>query len=815
MIVRHRLAALFDPQSVLTVASAEARCHLQFAASVAVQSVVYDADAVWPDVNTCQQRLDLAVVCVEAQHLPEVLVQIEPYRPRALTVLTHPSSQPYTPELNQKLQDWALDHHCLVLGPRSFGLMRPGSELNASIAPLLPQAGKIAVVSQSRTITTALLDWNENAQVGFSTVVDMGEEIGVDLAAVLDYLAVDPQTDSMVLYLHSHPTSRHFASAVYAASAAKPIIVLKAGEMGEDPLLRAREEVFSALIRRVGAIRVRYLLQLYAALKALSLKRRTKGSRLAIVSNGDGVAQLALDIMRHGTVVELATLSTKTHHALERIAKPTDRVQNPIARYAPWTSDYIEHVIENLALDEQVDGILVLIAPDPYADLSQVADSLLKMSAKIYKPLMSCFVGEASMRPLRQRLEKEGIPAMRTPDAAVDAINTLMSYYHNQRLAQQILPAEPLGRPAQVKAARALIAELRQQGVQRLDEEACAQLFAYFQVPILTQALPQTLPTLPPTSIHIYTDAQYGPYITFGAAQGQLPFINSRTSLALPPLNRYLARYLIERAPVWQQQIGPLAGSAIYGQLQQTLERLSELVSELPAVKTILIDPLWLSPSGLYGSGVLIEMDPLEAVERPEHTGYSHMAIHPYPRYLVQQHQFESGQKWALRPIRPEDAQTLQDFVRGLSEETRYMRFVSMMRELSVSMLARYTRIDYDRELALVATIPCKKGTHEEGDQIIAFAHYLRNKDGVGAEYALVVADDWQRHGLGVRLMRALIQAAQHQGLSYIDGYVLGTNYAMLGLLRSLGFKTDIDKFDPSLRRVWLSLVEPMAPIYL
>lgn len=806
MIVRHRLAALFEPQSVITVVSPDARCHLQFDTAVTLHHVVYDPHQAWPSNDGGETRWDLAVVCVPADQLLDVLHHLSAWRPRALSLLTHPSSQPYDAQLIASLTTWAQAQHCLVLGPRSFGLMRPGGKLNASIHPVAPQAGKIAVVSQSRTIATALLDWNENAQVGFSTVVDLGEEMDVDLAAVLDYLAVDAQTDSIVLYLHSHPMARRFASAIYAASAAKPIIVLKAGGIHEGPALRAREEVFSALMRRVGAIRVRYLMQLYAALKVLSLKRRVKGSRIAIVSNGDGVAQLAVDIMRHGTIVELATLSTKTRHALERMALPTDRLQNPIARYAPWTTDYIEQVIESLAVDEQVDGILVLIAPDPYADLSQIADSILKMSTTLYKPLMSCFVGEASMRPLRHRLEQAGIPAMRTPDAAIDAINTLASYYHNQRLAQQILPAESLGRPAQLRAARALITALQQQGVRYMDEADCAQLLGYFQIPIQTQALPQTLPSLAPTSVHSYTDEHYGPYIVFGAAQSQLQFLNSRTSVALPPLNRYLARHLIERAPIWQERLGAEAGGAIYAQLQQALERLSELVSEIPAVKGVHIDPLWLSPSGLYASQLVIELHAQVVTTMPEHTGYSHMAIHPYPRYLVQQHHFSSGQRWALRPIRPEDAQALQEFVRNLSEESRYMRFVSMMRELSASMLSRYTRIDYDRELALVATIPHHTSNKDEGDQVIAFAHYLRNRDGVGAEYALVVADDWQRHGLGVQMMRALIQAATHQGLSYIDGYVLASNYAMLGLLKHLGFKDDMDKYDPSLRRVWLEL---------
>jgi acetyltransferase len=190
------------------------------------------------------------------------------------------------------------------------------------------------------------------------------------------------------------------------------------------------------------------------------------------------------------------------------------------------------------------------------------------------------------------------------------------------------------------------------------------------------------------------------------------------------------------------------------------------------------------------------------------------MAIHPYPRRLVQAKTFKDGEAWMLRPIRPEDAEPLQEFVRGLSDESRYMRFGSMMRELTPRMLARYTRIDYDRELALVATVQLPNPEHRGHPRecIIGFSHYLRNADGRGAEYALVIADAWQRRGLGRELMRGLIEAAEYQGLTYIDGVVLATNRAMLSLMESLGFQNDEDPSDPSMRRVWLDLGETRSP---
>src|SRR5690606_22670303 len=235
-----------------------------------------------------------------------------------------------------------------------------------------------------------------------------------------------------------------------------------------------------------------------------------------------------------------------------------------------------------------------------------------------------------------------------------------------------------------------------------------------------------------------------------------------------------------------------------------------ELVSEVPALDSLMIDPLFADDMQLVAHNVRVRLTSQSMLVLPETTGYRHMTIHPYPRRLVQAKAFRDGTPWLLRPIRPEDAQPLQEFVRGLSDESRYMRFVSMMRELTPRMLARYTRIDYDRELALVATVQVPNPEHRgyPREQIVGFAHYLRNADGRGAEYALVIGDAWQRRGLGAELMGGLIDAAQEQGLTYIDGLVLATNRPMLSLMTHLGFQNVRDDEDPTMRRVWLDLGE-------
>jgi acetyltransferase len=275
----------------------------------------------------------------------------------------------------------------------------------------------------------------------------------------------------------------------------------------------------------------------------------------------------------------------------------------------------------------------------------------------------------------------------------------------------------------------------------------------------------------------------------------------------LPPLNGYLARQLLERSRLWRSVIQPDVDASVTESLQHALVQLSELVCELPDVEMLAIDPLYIGATHLRAAGARMRLT-REAAGSPQLGGYRHMAIHPYPTRLVQVRRMDDGTPWVIRPIRPEDGESLQTFIRGLSERSRYMRFVSMLRELTPRMLTRYTQIDYHRELALVACtqVPNPEHRGHPREVIIGFAHYLRNPDGRGAEYALVIGDDWQKRHLGGQLMQALIAEARDQGLEYIEGLILSTNRPMLTLMTRLGMVNDADPEDPTMRRVWMDL---------
>lgn len=812
-MLRHALASLFDPRSLLIIADRPLPGTASLPAGLRARTTCLACPpGVAPDIPDTLaglaegERPDLALLCVAPAVFAETLRRLTPRAPRALIVLPHEQPDPYPRGTVALCQAWAQENRCKLLGPRAFGVQRPHAGLNFSQHPTLARDGRVALVAQSRSIIAAVMDWAEDAQIGFSTAIALGDEAIVGLGPVLDYLATDPRTDSIALYLEDVGPARPFISALRAAASAKPVVVLKAGRGGGD------DAVFDAVLRRAGAVRVRYFVQLFSALKVLGYARRPRGRRVALFSNGSGPPQLALDLIGPDAAVSRAELSQATVQALTGLLEPGCAVGNPVITHAPLTPDTAQAVLDALIDDAGVDGVLVLLAPDALADLRAVAERLAQIAPRARKPIVSCFMGDAGMRPLRRMLDNAGTSAFRTPESAADAFGVLSTHYYNQQLLLQSQPPLPQGPQPVPGAAQAIVDAARRDGRHALAPAEARDLLSTYLVPI-QDAMPSGAfePLSRPMAIRVHRDARFGPVIRFAAGGPDAVLNAADRGMDLPPLNGFLAQQLIERSSLWRKVLAHRMGIAAFETLQQVLVRVSELITDVPDIETLEIDPLYAGEARLYARSMRVALTAQPAAQCVHLGGYPHMAIHPYPARLVQVLRFDDGTPWIVRPIRPEDADALQGFIRELSERSRYMRFVSMMRELTPRMLARYTQVDYDRELALVATTELPNPAHRghRHDAVIGLAHYLRNPDGRGAEYALVVADAWQGRGLGRRLMSMLIDAAREQGLEYIEGLVLADNRPMLRLMTSLGLKNDPDRDDPSMRRVWLDLGRP------
>jgi len=175
--------------------------------------------------------------------------------------------------------------------------------------------------------------------------------------------------------------------------------------------------------------------------------------------------------------------------------------------------------------------------------------------------------------------------------------------------------------------------------------------------------------------------------------------------------------------------------------------------------------------------------------------------MRPYPEHLVQRLKLADGSVLTVRPIRPDDVEIEREFVRGLSDETRYFRFMDSVRELTPKMLAHFTQVDYDRHLALVAV------TEQDGREIEAgVARFVADDQRERCEFSIVVGDRWQRLGLGKHLMRALMAAARDAGVRVMHGDVLAGNARMLKFAAKLGFRASFDEQDPRVVRVEIDL---------
>jgi len=268
--------------------------------------------------------------------------------------------------------------------------------------------------------------------------------------------------------------------------------------------------------------------------------------------------------------------------------------------------------------------------------------------------------------------------------------------------------------------------------------------------------------------------------------------------VALPPLNAALVADMIRGTRVARMLEDFRNLPAVdHAALEDVLLRVSEIACELPEVAELDINPLMADERGV------VAIDARVVVRRvaPTRRRYDHLAVHPYPEELVSQLTLRSGEKVRLRPIRPEDAAIELAFVEGLSLESRRLRFMSGAPSLTPQMLARFTQVDYDREMALIATVSAGDVEKE-----IAVCRYFTLPDGATCEFAIVVADAWHGKGLGSRMMGALIGVARQRGLEKMMGYVATENDGMLRMCEGLGFTPARDPEDPSLRRVTLDL---------
>jgi len=888
----HYLGALFQPRSVVLIGASEDPAKVGgrvlenlitagFAGPLFAvnpkHSKVRGLPCV-PSVAVLPHAVDLAVIATPAHTVAGLIDECGHAGIRAAVVITAGFSESGAEGAarERELLAAAHRHGIRILGPNCLGLMRPPLGLNATFARGNALPGSLALVSQSGAVCTALLDWATPNGVGFSSVVSMGGSSDLDFGEVIDYLACDEKTQHILLYVEGVRDGRRLVSNLRAAARLKPIIVMKVGRhpagsraaVSHTGAIVGNDDVFEAVVRRTGVVRVYTAGELIAAALALATHVKPRGERLAIVTNGGGPGVMAAD-RAADLGIPLATLSQATLDRLQPVLPANWSHDNPIDLIGDAGPDRYRAAIAACLEDPGIDGVVAILTPQAMTDADEAANAVIAAASGSAKPVLACWMGGASVMAARGALSRAGLPVYRVPERAVEAFAYIAQFYRNQRVLLEAPPPLVHREPADMARAREIVKAALGAGRTLLSATESKEFLDAFRIPVVHSAdaatvdqaaaaadragYPVVMKILSPDITHksdvggvrlglpdaaavraayaeimaavaerkpdahvdgvsiermvtsphsrelmvgVTRDNVFGPAITFGAGGIAVEVLRDR-AVGLPPLNHILIEDMIHGTKVARmlerfRHLPAIDRAA----LEDVLLRISEMACELPEIEELDINPLIADENGVLAldARVVLRQAPAGAPR------YSHLAIHPYPTELESLLSLPGGETLVLRPIRPEDAELEQEFVEGLTPLSRRMRFQSSLRSLSPTMLARFTQVDYDREMALVA-IAGEEGRERE----VGVCRYIRMPDGRSCEFAIVVADDWQGKGLGRRMMQRLIDVARERGLDSMVGWVLASNDEMLELCRRLGF-VDVPDDDPQTSRLLLDL---------
>ena len=499
---QHYLTPLFEPQSILLFTgpqsapeqqTPQARALLAHMAQQPFKGRVtpLDIHTTGTLADLAQARADLAIIALPEDEIVPALELAGRIKVKAALVLSAGIGAAKAQEMHRVAQR----HGMWLLGPNSQGLQRPDLQLNASSAGALAATGQLALVSQSGALTASILDWARQNHVGFSTVVALGAHTQVGLADVLDFLANDRRTQGIVVYMEGIANARRFTSALRAAANSKPVVVLKAGRKQDGNVaaqthsgaIVGSDEVWGAVLRRAGAVRVRSFVELFSAAKCLASRYRPVGRRLGIITNGGGPGVLAADYVNE-LALQLGVLSDENARTLAQLVPKAASLTDLIDLSEDATPEHYKAALDIAAKDKQLDGVLVIYSPKFGGDAEAVARELVQIKPRMSKPLVACWMGDSSVQPARHALAEAQIPSFRTPEAAVGAFGNIASFYQNQQLLQQTPPPLSPGAPPDVEGARLLIESVLTERRKVLTEMESKALLAAFHVPV-TQTL--------------------------------------------------------------------------------------------------------------------------------------------------------------------------------------------------------------------------------------------------------------------------------------------------------------------------------------
>jgi len=502
--VHRSLVGIFHPKNVAVIGASEAagsvgRTLLWNLVSSPFGGTVYPVNPkhasvlgirTYPSIADVPDAVDLAVVATPASTVPEIIGQCADAGVKNAIVLSAGFREvgPAGRELEKQVLARARLTRMRIVGPNCLGVMNPMTGLNATFARGCARPGRIAFISQSGALCTAILDWSSAEQVGFSAFASLGSMLDVDWGDVIDYLGDDPKTQAILMYMESIGDSRSFLSAAREVAQTKPIIVIKAGRTAAAAKAAAShtgslvgsDAVLDAAFKRAGILRVDTISELFEMAEVLSKQPRPRGPRLSVVTNAGGPGVLATDslIESGGVLAELDPTSTAR---LNDVLPQAWSHGNPIDILGDATPDRYAKAVEIVASDKNSDGMLVVLTPQDMTEPTLIAERLKDFAQLGQRPILASWMGGPLVRAGEDILNRAGIPTFSYPDAGAKAFAAMWRYAHNlQQLYETPVPSGATDAAIDRERAHAIIARAGGEGRRLLDElESKEVLSAY------------------------------------------------------------------------------------------------------------------------------------------------------------------------------------------------------------------------------------------------------------------------------------------------------------------------------------------------
>lgn len=452
----------------------------------------------YPTIGAVPGPVDLAVIVTPAHTVPGIIGECVDAGVRGAIIISAGFKE--TGEAGARLEEQIMEHvrrasarpngGIRIIGPNCLGVMNPRTGLNATFAAAIARPGKVAFISQSGALLTAVLDWSFRENVGFSSFVSIGSMLDVGWGDLIDYLSTDTRTESIVIYMESIGDARAFLSAAREVALTKPIIVIKPGRSAaaakaaasHTGSLTGSDDVLEVAFRRAGALRVETISDLFYLAEVFSKQPRPRGPNLTILTNAGGPGVLATDaLIAEGG--QLAQLSEETYAALNKLLPAAWSHNNPVDILGDASPERYSKALEIAAKDPASDGLLVILTPQAMTDPTLTAEQL-KPYAKIPgKPILASWMGGTEVEAGETILNRADIPTFGYPDTAARVFEYMWRYTDNLHSLYET--PEFADEQEQVDRARAaeIIATARAKGRTLLTEVESKQLLAAYGIP--------------------------------------------------------------------------------------------------------------------------------------------------------------------------------------------------------------------------------------------------------------------------------------------------------------------------------------------